>query len=168
MSFVNPIVSVIAVVGVLLSNLFLQLLGRKSQRNAPVHQKAQDDMISATLEYIRGMPIVKSFKQEGVAVESIAKAYRDSKEINIKIEKNFVPLNLLHLFSLKAAAVAMILLAANSVLCGTLEIPMMLMIVIFSFMMFSSTEAVSYTHLDVYKRQLQPNAKIWFALLIRE
>ena len=36
MSFVNPIVSVIAVVGVLLSNLFLQLLGRKSQRNAPV------------------------------------------------------------------------------------------------------------------------------------
>ena len=143
MSFVNPIVSVIAVVGVLLSNLFLQLLGRKSQRNAPVHQKAQDDMISATLEYIRGMPIVKSFKQEGVAVESIAKAYRDSKEINIKIEKNFVPLNLLHLFSLKAAAVAMILLAANSVLCGTLEIPMMLMIVIFSFMMFSSTEAMN-------------------------
>lgn len=143
MGFVNPIVSVIAVVGVLLSNLFLQLLGRKSQRNAPVHQKAQDDMISATLEYIRGMPIVKSFKQEGVAVESIAKAYRDSKEINIKIEKNFVPLNLLHLFSLKAAAVAMILLATNSVLCGTLEIPMMLMIVIFSFMMFSSTEAMN-------------------------
>ena len=37
----------------------------------------------------------------------------------------------------------MILLASNSVLCGTLKIPMMLMIVIFSFMMFSSTEAMN-------------------------
>lgn len=143
MGFVNPLVSVIAVVGVLFSNLFLQLISRKSQQNAPIHQKAQDDMTSATLEYIRGLPIVKSFKQEGVAVESIDQAYRDSKEINIKIEKNFVPLNLLHLFSLKTAAVAMILLAANCVLDGTLEIPMMLMIVIFSFMMFSSTEAMN-------------------------
>lgn len=40
-------------------------------------------------------------------------------------------------------SLAMILLASNSVLCGTLEIPMMLMIVIFSFMMFSSTEAMN-------------------------
>lgn len=143
MGFVNPLISVIAVAGVLFSNLFLQLIGRKSQQNASVHQKAQDDMTSATLEYIRGMPIVKSFKQEGAAAERIAKAYQDSKEINIKIEKNFVPLNLLHLFSLKAAAAAMILLAANCVLGGTLEIPMMLMIVIFSFMMFSSTEAMN-------------------------
>ena len=66
-----------------------------------------------------------------------------ARKINIKIEKNFVPLNLLHLFSLKTASVAMILLAATSVIDGTLEIPMMLMIVIFSFMMFSSTEAMN-------------------------
>ena len=36
-----------------------------------------------------------------------------ARKINIKIEKNFVPLNLLHLFSLKTASVAMILLGGD-------------------------------------------------------
>lgn len=143
MGFVNMTVSVVAAIGVLISNLFLQLLGRKSQQNAPVHQKAQDDMVSATLEYIRGIPIVKSFKQEGIAVQNIENAYKDSKNINIKIEKNYVPYNVLYLLSLKATSVAMILIGANAAVMGTMEIPMMLMIVIFSFMMFSSAEAMN-------------------------
>ena len=45
---------------------------------------------------------MKAFKQEGVSIAGIRKAYNDSKKINIKIEVEYMPFNCLHLFSLKA------------------------------------------------------------------
>lgn len=143
MGVTNPLISIVAIIGILLSSIFLYLIGKKSQKNAPAHQKAQDDMVSATLEYIRGLPVVKSFNQEGIAVHNIERAYRDSKNINIKIEKNYIPYNILYLFTLKATSVAIILTAAISALNQTMEIPMMLMVVIFSFMLFSNAEAMN-------------------------
>lgn len=143
MATVYPVISIVVLVGIGISNLFLQLIGYRSKINAPVHQTAQDDMIAATLEYIRGIPIVKSFKKEGVAIQNVQQAFKDSKNINIKIEKNYIPINILYLLSLKLTSVAMIWIAATAALNGRLNIPMMLMITIFSFMMFSSAEAMN-------------------------
>ncbi|WP_330389474.1 ABC transporter transmembrane domain-containing protein [Geosporobacter ferrireducens] len=76
LAFYNGPVALIAAAGILFSVLSLKLLGSKSKENAPVHQKAQDSMIAATIEYIRGMPVVKAFKQEGVSIEGIRRAYK--------------------------------------------------------------------------------------------
>ena len=56
--------------------------------------------------------MVKAFKQEGVSIAGIRKAYNDSKKINIKIEVEYMPFNCLHLFSLKAASIAIVAVAA--------------------------------------------------------
>jgi ATP-binding cassette subfamily B protein IrtB len=143
LAFYNIWIALIATVGILLSACFLKLLGNQSHANAPVHQKAQDSMIAATIEYIRGMPVVKAFKQEGVSKEGIRQAYRMSKEINIKIEKNYVPYNCLHQFALKAASVAIMLVAAMLTVHGAMAIPIMLMMVIFSFVIFGHIETVN-------------------------
>jgi ATP-binding cassette subfamily B protein IrtB len=143
LSFYNGWIALIATAGILLSALFLKLLGTKSNENAPVHQKAQDGMIAATIEYIRGMAVVKAFKQEGVSREGICRAYRMSKDINIKIEKNYVPYNCLHLFALKAASVGIVLASALMAAGGSMDIPTMLMMAIFSFVIFGHIEQVN-------------------------
>jgi ATP-binding cassette subfamily B protein IrtB len=143
LAFYNLWIALLATVGILLSALFLKLLGNRSRTNAPVHQKAQDSMIAATIEYIRGMPVVKAFKQDGVSKEGISKAYRMSKNINIKIEKNYVPYNCLHQLALKAASVAIVLVAAILVVHGAMVIPTMLMMAIFSFAIFGHIETVN-------------------------
>jgi ATP-binding cassette subfamily B protein IrtB len=143
LAFYNLWIALLATVGILLSALFLKLLGNRSRTNAPVHQKAQDSMIAATIEYIRGMPVVKAFKQDGVSKEGISKAYRMSKNINIKIEKNYVPYNCLHQLALKAASVAIVLVAAILVVHGAMAIPTMLMMAIFSFAIFGHIETVN-------------------------
>ena len=94
----SPISAVIGIIGILLSAMFLKLLEKKSRKNAPLHQKAQDALIESSLEYLRGMQVVKAFKQEGVSIEGIKNAYRDSRKINIKIETEYMPYNCLHLF----------------------------------------------------------------------
>jgi ATP-binding cassette subfamily B protein IrtB len=143
LSFYNIGIALIATAGILLSAWFLKLMGNQSRANAPVHQKAQDSMIAATIEYIRGMPVVKAFKQDGVAKEGIRQAYRMSKDINIKIEKNYVPYNCLHLFALKAASVAIVIAAAILAAKGAMDIPTMLMMTIFSFVIFGHIETVN-------------------------
>ena len=141
--FYNVWVALISLTGICLSALFLKLLSNKSNKNAPVHQKAQDDMSTATIEYIRGMPVVKAFGQEGVSREGIRRAYRESRRINVKIEKDYVPVNCLHLFSLKATSVAIVLASALFVATGIMSIPIMLMMSIFSFIIFGHVEQVN-------------------------
>ena len=143
LAFCSPLAGEIALAGVLLSALFLHLLEARSHQNAPIHQKAQDDMVESSIEYLRGMQVVKAFKQEGVSIAGIRKAYHDSKKINIKIEVEYMPFNCLHLFSLKAASIAIVAAAAWLTYNGSMELPTMLMLDMFSFMIFGSVEAMN-------------------------
>lgn len=143
LAFYSPLAGIVALAGVLLSALFLHLLEKQSRKNAPVHQKAQDDMVESSIEYLRGMQIVKAFKQEGVSIAGIQKAYRDSKKINIKIELEYMPFNCLHLFSLKAASIVIVAVAALLTFNGSMDLPTMLMLDMFSFMLFGSVETMN-------------------------
>lgn len=143
LAFYSPLAGIIALVGVLLSALFLHFLEKRSRKNAPIHQKAQDDMVESSIEYLRGMQVVKAFKQEGVSIAGIRKAYSDSKEINIKIETEYMPFNCLHLFSLKAASIAIVAVAAFLTFNGEMDLPTMLMLDMFSFMLFGSVEVMN-------------------------
>lgn len=138
-----PLAALMALCGVVLSALFLYLSEKRSRKNAGIHQKAQDDMVESSIEYLRGMQIVKAFKQEGATVKGIRKAYRDSRNINIKIEKEYMPFNYLHLFVLKAASIGIVVVSAFLTVRGLLTLPTMLMLDIFSFVIFNSIEVVN-------------------------
>ena len=135
--------ALIAAAGVLLSLLFLHGVSLQSEKNAPVNEKAVEDMSGAVIEYVRGLPVVKSFGQEGASIASMKKAVNDSRNINIKIEKGFTPFNCLHLLSLKLASVGLVLVTAWMTLNGQMELPVMLMFCMFSFTIFGSVEAVN-------------------------
>lgn len=129
--------------GIIFSALALKALGNKSKKNAPLHLKAQEKVTGATIEYIHGLPIVKAFGKQGAAIKSIREAYKDSKKINIKIEKQYTPYNCIHLFILKAASVLIVVLSSYLAMRGHLSIPNMIMMAIFSFSIFGSVETVN-------------------------
>ena len=135
--------ALVAAAGVLLSLLFLHGVSVQSEKNAPINEKAVEDMSGAVIEYVRGLPIVKSFGQEGASIASMKKACADSKNINIKIEKGFTPFNCLHLFSLKLASVGLVLITTWMTVDGQMALPIMLMFCMFSFTIFGSVEAVN-------------------------
>ena len=78
------------------------------QKTAPVRIKAVEDMADSSIEYVRGLPIVKSFGKEGAAIANFQKACKDLKDININIELGFTPLNCMHLLMLKIASVGLV------------------------------------------------------------
>ena len=141
--FFNPLVCMIALAGAVLSFLFLLLVSRHSQKNAPVAAKAGRDLTSATLEYARGLPVVKSFGQGGASMAAMKAACRDRREICLKIEWGYTPANCLHLLALKFASVAMAGAACYLGLTGAFSFSYMLMFVFFSFSILAGLESIS-------------------------
>lgn len=71
-------------------------IARMILKNAPVATQAEKDLTNATIEYARGLSVVKSFGQAGASMESMKKACEDSRKIRLKIELGFTPSNCLH------------------------------------------------------------------------
>lgn len=139
----SPLAALISVIGIGLSAAALHALALKSKRNAPVHQKAQDDMVAAVLEYVRGISLVKAFKYDGIAAKNVSDALRAHCDINIKIEKGYAIFNALHLTALKTASVCIVLASAMLALSGGLQLPVLLMMLMYSFVVFGNVEAMN-------------------------
>ena len=135
--------ALIAVAGVVLSFVFLLLVSKRSSKTAPVHTKAIEDMSDAAIEYVRGLPVVKSFGKEGAAIANFRKACKDLKDINIGIEIGFTPLNCMHLLMLKIAAVGLVAVSAMLALAGTMSLSVMLMLCMFAFTVFAGVENIN-------------------------
>lgn len=141
--FYCPLAGIISLSGIVLSALFLYIEAKISDKNASIHQKAQDSIVENTIEFLRGMQTIKAFKQEGVSVQGIRKAYKNHKDVNIKIELEYCPYNCLHQFVLKAASVGIIAVSAYLTYTRKMDVNIMLMMDMFSFVMFSQIEPLS-------------------------
>ena len=141
--FYCPLAGIISLSGIVLSALFLYIAAKISDKNASIHQKAQDSIVENTIEFLRGMQTIKAFKQEGVSVQGIRKAYKNHKDVNIKIELENCPYNCLHQFVLKATSVGIIAVSAYLTYARKMDLNIMLMMDMFSFVMFSQIEPLS-------------------------
>jgi len=141
--FYCPLAGIISLSGIVLSALFLYIAAKISDKNASIHQKAQDSIVENTIEFLRGMQTIKAFKQEGVSVQGIRKAYKNHKDVNIKIELENCPYNCLHQFVLKATSVGIIAVSAYLTYTRKMDLNIMLMMDMFSFVMFSQIEPLS-------------------------
>ena len=137
---VCPMAALTSLVGAILSALALNGISKKSRKNAPTKQISQERITDASLEYIHGLPIVKSFGQEGASIEEWKTACEKHKDINLKIMHDFVPNNCLHLFALKIASVLLILISGIFTIQGNLTISIFLLIAMFAFMIFGAVE----------------------------
>ncbi len=141
--FVKPAIAMIAVAAVMVSFLFLCLISRYSTENAPVEAGANKELTAAALEYARGLSVVKFFGQGGASFAAMDKAIRDSRSVHLKIEWGFIPSNCLHLFALKCGTVAIAFVSCGFCMTGGLDFFSLLMLLFFSFSIFSSVEPIS-------------------------
>ena len=137
---VCPMAALTSLVGAILSALALNGISKKSRKNAPTKQISQERITDASLEYIHGLPIVKSFGQEGASIEEWKTACEKHKDINLRIMHGFVPNNCLHLLALKIASVVLILISGIFTIQGNLTISIFLLIAMFAFMIFGAVE----------------------------
>ena len=115
----------------------------QSQKNSPINRQASEMLAASVLQYIRGIPVVKSFGQEGPAFSDMEKSFRDSRKINIDIEKSYTPWNVIHLLALKLGSVIVVWLTAWNTTQRDMPFAFLLMMSMFAFFMFAGIEAIN-------------------------
>lgn len=143
LGFMVPECALIALGGVLVSFMFLLMISKHSTDNTRVLNEENERLTRATLEYTRGLPVVKSFGMAGASVRDFTEACARAKKIALKIEWGFIPYNCLHLFALKAASVWMIIAVMYAGLAGRLDLSMVLIVSFLSMSVFNSVEPIA-------------------------
>ena len=141
LAFVDLRVCILALAAIAIATIVLELMFKNSARLSPAQNDAREDMAQATLEYIHGMPVVKSYRQVDAAVSAVRSAYARSRNVNLKTELAFQPFNALLLFVTRSASIGVIVIVCISFLNGTISLLNFCTLVMFSFMLFQSIEA---------------------------
>lgn len=132
----------IAVIAVLLSLYFLNIINRNGKKSFATVHKCQEDMINHVIEYLRGMSQVKSYGNEGQAIKAIRKAFFSSRDTNIKNEYEYFPMKGLHQFSLKLGVCGIIYIVTLLSVNGDLTIGFSILLLMFVFSIFVHVETM--------------------------
>lgn len=131
--------------GILLFTWCIGRLQKKSETVSPQRQQAQETLVSNLLEYVQGMLIVKSFNLGQNSNSKMRQAILDSKDKNLKLERTFVPYNMLQQIILYGTSILVIVEGLYFYLNGTMALSICLLMTVASFMLFSQLQSAGNT-----------------------
>lgn len=131
--------------GILLFTWCIGRLQKKSETVSPQRQQAQEALVSNVLEYVQGMLIVKSFNLGQNSNGKMRQAILDSKDKNLKLERTFVPYNMLQQIILYGTSILVIVEGLYFYLNGTMALSICLLMTVASFMLFSQLQSAGNT-----------------------
>lgn len=131
--------------GILLFTWCIGRLQKKSETVSPQRQQAQEALVSNVLEYVQGMLIVRSFNLGQNSNSKMRQAILDSKDKNLKLERTFVPYNMLQQIILYGTSILVIVEGLYFYLNGTMALSICLLMTVASFMLFSQLQSAGNT-----------------------
>ena len=133
---------VIFILGVLCSFLIYGRMQEKGEELTAKQRQAQAASVEATLEYVQGISVIKSFNMAEKNLSGIEKAYEKSMEASYALERDFAPMNVAYSMVFRVAACAIILVSQIFALGGELDFSSLAVILIASFSIFNSVEVM--------------------------
>ena len=134
-------IGLIFVAGILLSFPIYSFMQRKGDLSAK-RQKIQSEAVSATLEYVQGISVVKSFNMCDKNLSDIEDAYEKNADASYGVERVFTPLNMTYSLVFRIAACVIMLFAGILATHGDLSFANLAVILIASFTIFNPIEVM--------------------------
>lgn len=117
------------------------LMQKKSHKVSPLKTASDTKLVSAILEYVQGIGVVRSYNLDQEANKTVDHAIKENEEINVRLEKTFVPYSSMQSLVLKLFGIAMIFLSVVLYLSGSMELVSCLLLVISSFMVYAQLDS---------------------------
>lgn len=133
-------IGLISLAGLAVALLVYSLIGKVGRKHAPRRQAAQAGLVTAVLEYVQGMGVVKAFglaERTGKAVDT---TIEESKEANIVLEKAFSKMTALYQTVFKLARAAILVFAPYLLAGGSITPEKCLLLLVSSFMIYAAVE----------------------------
>lgn len=135
-------IGLIFVAGVLLSFPIYSHMQEKGKELSAKRQKIQSEAVAATLEYVQGISVVKSFNMCDKNLSDIEDAYENNAAASYGVERVFTPLNMTYSMVFRISACIIMLLAGILAVGGDLSFANLAVILIASFTIFNPIEVM--------------------------
>lgn len=142
-------IGLIFILAILISAFLYRYLQKRGKELAPKRQAAQAGLVSAVLEYIQGMAVVKAFHMTRTSSKRVHEAFEESRLANFKMEKTLIPIVAAYDFMFKIASCMILVAAPYFALGGSMTYPVMFLLLIASFTIFSSIESMGSVTVQV-------------------
>ena len=128
--------------GLVVSMLVYGGIQKAGKKLSPRRQAAQANLVTGFLEYIQGIGVVKAFGLGKLSGKAVNKAIKESADANIILESVFSSLTGVYQTVFKLAKATILIVAPYLLLGGELTPVKCLLLLVSSFMIYSSVELV--------------------------
>lgn len=135
-------IGLIFVAGILLSFPIYSHMQKKGKGLSAKRQKIQSEAVAATLEYVQGISVVKSFNMCDKNLSDIEDAYESNAAASYGVERVFTPLNMTYSMVFRISACMIMLCAGILAVGGDLSFANLAVILIASFTIFNPIEVM--------------------------
>ena len=135
-------IGLIFVAGILLSFPICSHMQKKGKALSAKRQKIQSEAVAATLEYVQGISVVKSFNMCDKNLSDIEDAYESNAAASYGVERVFTPLNMTYSMVFRISACMIMLCAGILAVGGDLSFANLAVILIASFTIFNPIEVM--------------------------
>lgn len=135
-------IGLIFVAGILLSFPIYSHMQKKGKALSAKRQKIQSEAVAATLEYVQGISVVKSFNMCDKNLSDIEDAYESNAAASYGVERVFTPLNMTYSMVFRISACMIMLCAGILAVGGDLSFANHAVILIASFTLFNPIEVM--------------------------
>lgn len=135
-------IGLIFVAGILLSFPIYSHMQKKGKALSAKRQKIQSEAVAATLEYVQGISVVKSFNMCDKNLSDIEDAYESNAAASYGVERVFTPLNMTYSMAFRISACMIMLCAGILAVGGDLSFANLAVILIASFTIFNPIEVM--------------------------
>lgn len=135
-------IGLIFVAGILLSSPIYSHMQKKGKALSAKRQKIQSEAVAATLEYVQGISVVKSFNMCDKNLSDIEDAYESNAAASYGVERVFTPLNMTYSMVFRISACMIMLCAGILAVGGDLSFANLAVILIASFTIFNPIEVM--------------------------
>lgn len=120
----------------ILASLALKQVEKVIVVRAADRQESQSRLISAVLEYVKGISVIKSFNMTKERTERIYQEFKNHRDVNINFEEEFIPPSINFDRALALGTTLTVFGSSYFYFNKTMELSMLLVMIIFAFQIY--------------------------------
>lgn len=144
-SFFDWRIGIISILAIIMGLFVNSIIQKKSIAISPKRQEAQSELVTAVLEYIQGIAVIKAFGLGEKSNRTVDDAIDESYKRNLGMEEAFTKLITLYEYVFKVASCAMLMMSGYIFIGGSFSLTNALLIIVSSFVIYSQIEVAGST-----------------------
>lgn len=142
MAFFNLPIALLSLIGLMVGLRILQMIQKRAALHTPKVQAAQETLVTQSLEYIKGIAVLRAFLQDGSSENAVYDAFEGRKQAAYDQERAAAGVLRLYGLVFKLTSCGLLFLSTALYLQGAFPLSYCLMFLVSAFLVYSELEVM--------------------------